>query len=43
MYRVDDLQDEINSKNWVGMLEQIEQNIEAVEVQVLEMMEEEWG
>ena len=40
-YRVEELQDEIKSENRVGTLEQIEQNIEAVEVQVRGMMEEE--
>ena len=40
-YRVEELQDEIKSENRVGTLDQIEQNIEAVEVQVRGMMEEE--
>lgn len=40
-YRVEELQDEIKAENRVGTLEQIEQNIEAVEVQVRGMMEEE--
>ena len=41
-YRVEDLQDEIKTENRVGTLEQIEQNIEAAEVQVRGMREEEW-
>ena len=40
-YRVEELQDEIKSENRVGTLDQIEQNIEAVEVQVRGRMEEE--
>ena len=39
-YRVEDLQDEIKAENRVGTLDQIEQNIEAVEVQVRGMLEE---
>ena len=39
-YRVEELQDEIKSENRVGTLDQIEQNIEAVEVQVRGRMEE---
>ena len=34
-YRVEELQDEIKAENRVGTLEQIEQNIEAVEVQIV--------
>lgn len=41
-YRVEDLQDEIKSENRVGTMDQIEQNIEAVEVQVRGMREEEY-
>lgn len=40
-YWVEDLQDEIKTENRVGTLDQIEQNIEAVEVQVRGMMKEE--
>ena len=40
VYRVEDLQDEIKAENRVGTLGQIEQNIEAVEVQVKGMVEE---
>lgn len=40
-YRVEDLQDEIRAENRVGTLEQIEQNIEAVEVHVRGMREKE--
>lgn len=40
-YRVEELQDEIKAENRVGTLDQIEQNIEAVEVQVRGMIEEE--
>lgn len=40
-YRVEDLQGKIKAENRVGTLEQIEENIEAVEVQVRGMREEE--
>lgn len=36
---MEDLQEEIKTENRVGTLDQIEQNIEAVEVQVRVMME----
>lgn len=39
-YHVEDLQEEIKSENRVGTLEQLEENIEAVEVQVRGMREE---